>query len=72
MREDVRRSPKRALLRVRADGRERVRDDRDEQVDKPKVEDDNANDVEEARHEELGVHHSVHEWRPLFNIFVSI
>ena len=59
-------------MRVFTNGRECVGDNGDKQVDEPEIQDDETDDEEKTRDEELGVHHSVHEWRPLFNIFVSI
>ena len=50
---------------VAPDRRERVRDHSDEEIDEPEIQDDDADDKEEARHEELGVHHVVHQARPL-------
>ena len=69
---DVRRSPKRALLRVLPDGGERVRDHGHEEVDEPEIEHDDADDEEEARDEELGVHHGVHEGGPLFSSIAGL
>lgn len=50
-------STKSTLLSVRADCRESIRDDSNEQVDKPEVEDDNTYNEEEARDEKLGIDH---------------
>lgn len=62
---DSRRSTKRALLRIRADSRERIRNHRNEQIDEPEIEHDETNDEEKARHEELGIDHLVHDRGPL-------
>jgi hypothetical protein len=45
---------------LRADSLERVRNHRNKQIDKPEVEDKNADDEKDARHEELCVDHLIH------------
>jgi hypothetical protein len=62
---DVRSSSKRALLGVRSYRRERIRDHRNEEIDEPEIEHDDANYEEYTGDEELGVDHRVHDWRPL-------
>lgn len=48
-----RRSTECTLMCIAPNRRERVRDDGDEEVDKPEVEHDDAHDEEETGHEEL-------------------
>lgn len=62
---DVRCSTKRTFVRILPDSGESVGDNSDEEVDEPEVEDNYADDEEEAGDEELGVHHLVHQRRPL-------
>ena len=59
------------MLCLLPDSSERVRDNGDEEIDEPEVEDDDADDEEEARHEVLRVNHVVHERGPLRIYVVS-
>ena len=54
-----------ALICVFANSGEGIGDHSDEQIDEPEIQHDDANDEEKAGYEELGVHHGVHEGRPL-------
>lgn len=58
---DLRSGTKRRLMRLLSNSRERVRDHSDEQIDQPEIEHHDADDKEEARHEELRVDHGVHQ-----------
>ena len=52
------------LLGVVHDGTKGVCDDRDEHVDEPVIQHNQAHDEVEARDEEVGVHHVVHHHGP--------
>jgi hypothetical protein len=45
--------------------RESVGNDSNEQVDQPKVEHHDTDDVKDTREEVLRIHRCIHQWRPL-------
>lgn len=61
--EHSRSSTERRLMRLLTNSRERIRDHSHEENDQPKIEDDDADDEEDAGHEELGLDHAVHQRR---------
>jgi hypothetical protein len=52
-------------MRVPPNRRERIRNNRHKEINKPKIEYDDTNYKETTRDEELGVDHGIHEWGPL-------
>lgn len=68
---NLRRGTEGALLRVGANCRERIRDDGNEEVEQPVVQHNDAHNEENAGDEKLGVHHLVHQGRPLENASAS-
>lgn len=63
---NVRSSTECTLVSVAPDCRERIRNHSDEEIDEPEIQDDDADDEEEAGHKKLGVHHVIHQSRPLW------
>ena len=66
MAENSRSGAKSALVRIFSNGRESICNDRDEKIDEPEVEHNDTDNEEEAGDEEFGIHHLVHQRRPLF------
>lgn len=62
---DSRCSTEGTLVRVRANGRERIGDHRDEQIDEPEVEHKDRNNEEETRGKVLRVDDAIHQRGPL-------
>lgn len=58
---------KSTLLRLLTNGRERIRYDGNEHIQKPKVDDNDAKNEEQTRDKEFGVHHLVHDGGPRVN-----
>ena len=50
---------------LRTYGRERIRDNGNKQINKPEIENNDADDEIETGDEEFGIDHRVHKGRPL-------
>lgn len=65
MKVDSRSCTKGTSLSVLSNSREGIGDNRNEQVDQPEVENDDAHNEEQRRDVEFRVHHLIHNWCPL-------